>query len=506
MTVVAILSLLCALVIALQLRLGKRRIRSLERQLGDARSRLADAEAFGKENAQAKSAITDDYDSLKMKYERIRRIAYTDAGTDLPNRQKLTESFEDAKSKCAEDEEIGLAMFAFRGDSDGGLSLLGRNNTEMKQEILQRLRGALNGEDDEIAVISDDAFAVLTRRIQHRTDYESKIDKLFKLLALPMMNNGVEIEPNVYGAVTVAPTDGASMQLLDMNLGLAMAEAVKMASEHGESWYCFYSKELAQATIDKMSFQASVTDAVRAGAVEYPLIPRKHLADGAAEQLAVSPMLKTADGVVGGEQLFECLDNSGLAMVVFEAMLNRAGECLRRYAEMGIHDVRIAIPVSERVFGNREFIKTTFDALQLLDPELRRFTFELPEQAVTRNLGRAMTKMQKLSAFGIHFTLETNGIPVIPVKELTELPISYWIVKGISVPEDEDSEEDHILSVIVQTAHLFGAKLIVTGVNTREQEEIAEELGLDIAQGTLYGEAMGAELVGHMIMATRSES
>ncbi len=504
-TVIAILSLTCALVFVFLMRVAQRRKKSLERQLSEAKSRLSKAEAFVQDSTRTRQTLSDNYDSLKKKYDRVFRLAYSDAGTDLPNRQKLAESFEDAKQQRMDGEEIGLAMFAFRGESEAGPSLLGRNNTEMKQEILQRLRNAKN-DDDEIAILSDDAFAMLTRKIIHRADYESKIDKLFKMLALPMMNNGVETEPFVYGAVTIAPDDGDTMQLLDMNLGLAIAEAVKRSAEHGESWYCFYSADMAQETIDRMNFQAAVTDAVRAGSVEYPLIPRKMLAAGAAEQLAISPMLKTPDGVTGGAQLFAYLDNSGLAMVVYEAMLQRACECLHRFAEMGINDVRIAIPVSERVFGNREFIKTAYDALQTLDADLRRVVFELPEQAVIRNLRRAAGKMQKLSAFGVRFTLETDGIPAIPAKELVQLPISYWKLRNCDVPAPDDEDGTRTLSIVAQTAHLFGVKLIGTGVNSREQEASSEACGLDIAQGMLYGEAMGAELIGHMIMATRNES
>ena len=503
-TLAAIAALTAAFIFLMQKRMAQQRAASLAKQLNDAKAQLAKAESFGKENASARNSLLDDYDALKKKFERAKRLAFTDPGTDLPNRAKLAESFETAKRKCGEGEEIGLAMFAFRGEGDTGPSLLGRNNAEMKQEILQRLRSAVNEDDDEIAVLNDDAFAVLTRRILRRADYESKIDKLFKLLALPVMNNGVEIAPVVYGAVTIAPEDGDTMQVLDMNLGLAMAEAVKESAEEGDNWYCFYSKRLAQETIDRMSFQTAVTDAVRNGAVEYPLIPRKSLAEEKIEQLEISPMLKTAGGVTGGEQLFACLDQSGLTMVVYEAMLQRAGECLRRFAEMGIEDVNVAIPVSERVFSNREFIKTTYDVMQTLDSGLRRVVFEISEHTVNRNLARAKTIFQKLSVFGIRFALDTAGIPAIPAAELTELPVAYWKMQNSNVPETGDAAGKHTLSVVAQTAHLFGVKLIGTGVNSREQEILAAECGLDIAQGTLYGEAMGAELVGHMITALRT--
>ena len=175
LTIIAIAALIVAFIFVMEKRIAQQKVNVLSKQLAEVKAKLADEEAFSRENVAARDNLADNYDALKRKYERARRLAFTDPGT----------------------------------------SLLGRNNAEMKQEILQRLRSAVNEDDDEIAVLNDDAFAVLTRRILRRADYESKIDKLFKLLRLPMMNNGVDIAPVVYGAVTVAPEDGDTMQLLE---------------------------------------------------------------------------------------------------------------------------------------------------------------------------------------------------------------------------------------------------------------------------------------------------
>ena len=62
------------------------------------------------DSTRTRQTLSDNYDSLKKKYDRVFRLAYSDAGTDLPNRQKLAESFEDAKQQRMDGEEIGTLV------------------------------------------------------------------------------------------------------------------------------------------------------------------------------------------------------------------------------------------------------------------------------------------------------------------------------------------------------------------------------------------------------------
>ena len=499
----AIGSMVCAAVFAVRSRMWQRALRSMERQFTELKTKLGRAEQLGKSTEQTKDALTEDYEQLRKMYQKVLKIAYTDANTDLPNRQKLVEEFDSAKEQLNEGEEIGLAVYSVYSDTESVTGPFGRSDTEMKQEILQRLRSSISEEDDLAAALGEDSFALLTKRIQHRRDYEGKLDKLFKMLTLPMMSGGVEVTPVVYGAVAVAPGDGDTMQLLEMNLGLAMSAAKRRGLENGESAYCFYSPNLAKEAMNRMSFQASVTEAVRAGRLEYPLTPRMNLAEGTAEQLVISPVLQTPDGPVGGRTLLELVDGTGLTMVVYEAMLNLAADCLHRFAELGLTGIRVAVPVTERMFGNREFVKEAYDCLATLDADTRNVLFELPESVLTKNAKKADDRIRKLCNFGVHFTLETAGFPNVPVGSAAQLPIDYW--RPVGAPEDFGGEDgsDGLLKALADAAHAYGAGLILTGVNDKAQEDTARRTGVDVVQGSLYGEAMSTELAVKLLTALR---
>jgi len=443
--------------------------------------------------------LSDSCEELRAGLERMSKLAYYDANTDLPNRQRLAETFEEAKRAMREGEEIGLAMFEFRDEDGSPTTLLGRNNAEMRQEIVQRLRSSMNEDDDMLVCLSEDTFAVLTQRIAHRGDYRGKIDKLFKLLLLPVMNSGTEVTPLVFGAVVMAPENGDTMQLLDMNLGIALEEA--MAENH--SGYRFYTGDMAERAMDRMARQAVVTEAVRDGRVEYAVTPRVTLAGKRIRQLAITPTLASDGGVLGGRELLAGIDESGLAMVVYEAMLRCACDDLRRFSELGIADVRCVIPVTDRMFGNREFIKTTYDVLQHLDLDMRRVLFEVPEKAVARYTGEAAERMCKLADFGVRFILETRGIPCVHPAELKRMPIDAWVIRDAVPPEAETAEIRELLSAIAKTAHAFGAEAVLPDVATKEDAALAAECGYDVAQGTLYGDSLSGELAGQLLTAMK---
>ncbi len=495
--ILAIAALIAMAVFAERWRIARQALSRKDRELSDATASLKKTEALYRETAQMRDRLADSSDELRNRFEKVSKLAYYDSNTDLPNRQQLAESFAEAMAKRSEGEEVGLAMFEFRDEDAREVTLMGRNNAEMRQEIVQRFRSSMNEEDDTLACVSEDAFAVLTRRIAHRRDYAGKIDKLFKLLSLPVMNNGAEMMPRVFGAIVIAPEGGDSMQLLDMNLGIAMEEAMS-ASVSG---YRFYNPEMAAVAMNKMAQQAMVTESVRAGLIEYPVTPRVRLANNRAEQLVITPMLTTAEGRMVGRELMQRIDDSGLAMVVYREMLHRACEDLQRYSEMGVANVRCVIPVTDRVFANREFIKTTYDVLQTIQLDMRRVIFEVSEKAVAKNLAESTERMRKLSNFGVRFVLETGGLPLIPTGELQRMPFDAWLLTSW-IPEDYSEEEAReLLSVVTQTAHRMEADVILTDIAAQETADLAAACGVDCVQGGLYGDAMSGELAGRLLTA-----
>ncbi|MBR5712079.1 MAG: EAL domain-containing protein [Lachnospiraceae bacterium] len=467
--------------------------------LAETEGKLRRAEDFGRDAAQERDRLREQTAELSAKCDRVSRMAYYDANTDLPNRQKLADEFREAMKLHREGEDIGFVIFEFHSREASAVSLLGRNNAEMRQEILQRLKNALNTEDDLLVSLSEDAFAVLTRRIAHRKDYEGKIDKLFKLLTLPVMSNGAEVLPIVYGAVVLAPEHGDTMQLLDMNLGLALREA----QESPESRYCFYTEALASETMERMARRAMVADAVRAGRVEYPVTPRVEAASGRIIQLVITPALTTAEGVLSGRELLRQISDSGYAAVVYDAMVRRVLNGLRHCAEEGTEGITFVIPVTERMFADSELTKTTYDILQDLSYDARNVILEIPDQVLQRNPEEAAERMRRLANFGIRFAVVTDGLPECAASILTRLPVDLWVLSDAVGADAAGTEPGNAIAVLVQAAHAVGVGLAISGVGSEKAERAAVACGADVLQGSRYGDAMSDALAARLLSAMR---
>ncbi len=468
-----------------------------ETDLDKAEVRANQAEDLYRNCNRTREMTEQELETLKQQYGKVSKLAYTDMNSDLPNSRMLTEAFDKAiRTVGPSTGAIGVAMFEFRNPNESGVGFFSRSHAELKQEMIQRLKSAQNEADDLLVSMTDNAFALMTEHVSMRKDYEGKIDKLFKMLTLPLMSNGVEILPVVYGAVTIAPTDGNSMQLVMMNLGLAMDEAMTQK----DSTYCFYKPDMAKKVMDEMERQGAVTEAIRNDKLEYLLTPQVNLASGRSDIFALTPMLGNGVNIVGSE-LLKMLDNSGMSIVVYENMLRKVCEYLQQYTEQGYTDICITVPVTDRMFQNREFIKTTYDVLQNLEIDMQRVRFELTACAITKNPKEAADKMRKMTNFGVRFVLKTEGIPEVPAWLLMNMPIAAWKLTKVRQDGLDSDEFSRLLSVYVNTAHSFRADIICSGVDDPIQEELLRGCGMDYAEGRLYGGAMTEELIGGYLAA-----
>ena len=76
-------------------------------------SRLKKADFLYRESVQARENLSQIHEELKERYERVNRLAYTDALTELPNRQQFTEILEGVMLTLRSGENVALSYFEF---------------------------------------------------------------------------------------------------------------------------------------------------------------------------------------------------------------------------------------------------------------------------------------------------------------------------------------------------------------------------------------------------------
>ena len=159
----SIIGLICILVLGIIIYQYKKQIKSQTNERKKLQIQIQETEQQKKQLEVVKENSEKKYQALKETIEQLEKAAYMDYLTELPNRKALVEMLENVIQTLRKDEIVVLMVLE--------LNDLKVNNITGKMygdqlliDVAYRLRDAL-GEDDFLARIGENQFAVLTQNI-----------------------------------------------------------------------------------------------------------------------------------------------------------------------------------------------------------------------------------------------------------------------------------------------------------------------------------------------------
>lgn len=122
------------------------------------------------------------------------------------------------------------------------------------------------------------------------------------------------------------------------------------------------------------------------------------------------------------------------------------------------------------------------------DIALSGICFEITETAAINNLAQAAAFIQQLQALGCAFALDDFGAGMSSFTYLKHLPAAYLKIDGSFVRDMlEDPVNAVMVEVIQRIGHAMGKKTIAEFVTCDAMRARLQEMGVDLAQGALFG-------------------
>jgi diguanylate cyclase (GGDEF)-like protein len=149
----------------------------------------------------------------------------------------------------------------------------------------------------------------------------------------------------------------------------------------------------------------------------------------------------------------------------------------------------LAINLSGQSFADQTLADFIEDSFKAADVKPCRVTFEITETAMIANLSAARTMMHQLRGAGFHFALDDFGAGFSSFSYLRDLIPNYLKIDGSFI---QDAENDHSKWIFVEMmndiAHRLKIKSIAEFVELEATLGKLREIGVDFAQGFLFGE------------------
>ena len=152
---------------------------------------------------------------------------------------------------------------------------------------------------------------------------------------------------------------------------------------------------------------------------------------------------------------------------------------------------RLAVNVSPRQFGNRDFFIGVVQTLERHKLDASSLELEITEEVLVDNVNNVSTVLEKLRDIGVHIAVDDFGSGKTSLRYLNQFPLNTIKIDQSFVSDIGVNEKaTEITHTIVTLGRKLGIKVIAEGVEDDSQLELLRQWKCDQIQGFIYSRPM----------------
>jgi diguanylate cyclase (GGDEF)-like protein len=435
-----------------------------------------------------------DISERKRTEEQIRRLAYCDSLTGIPNRQAFLETLERElhRSKVGNKKFAVLFMDldAFKRIND----TLGHNvGDHLLKLVSERLRETTRPSDlvsrgdqtTNLARLGGDEFTILIpdlERVEHALNVAHRVKEAMRR---PFLIEGNEIFVTASIGISLFPEDGDDCNSLLKYADTAMYHAKNCGKNNAK----LYSSSLTMQIMSHVKLEVGLRKALRND--ELYLLYQPQIDARSADIVGVEALIRWRNperGVISPTEFIPLAEETGLIVPIGEWVLRTACAQAREWQHQTRRAVRIAVNLSAKQFKDENLSQIVMSALQDTGLDPRLLELELTEGTLMDDAKATLATLEQLRRIGIYLSIDDFGTGYSSMNYLKRFDVrALKIDRSFICGLPQDSENAAITRAIIAMAH--GLKMIVVaeGVETKEQLLLLQQYGCDLVQGFHLG-------------------
>lgn len=453
---------------------------------------------FSSKGSPAGVTITcNDVTDLREQERTIRKIAYFDGLTGLPNRASVISKLDQAIYYSEQRELRSAIVFIdidnFKNYNDTFGHFFG---DEILIEASRRFSGSLR-KYDVVGRLGGDEFIIIIRDIRQKNEAVEVIHRLEHSLEEPMRIKERLLYLSISSGIAFYPDDGKTVEDLLRNADTAMYRA----KELGRNNYQFYDKSMKDQVVHRMELEKRLREAMAKSELALYFQPQYFLDSRNLRGNEVLLRWINDDvGMISTADFIPVAEETGLIHSIGEWILVEACKQNVQWIENFERDMIVSVNISPIQLKQKNFAEMVLRALEIsgMRPEL--LELEITENILIESKAYVLNLLQSLRDMGIKIALDDFGTGYSSLNYLKELEFdTLKIDKSFIDHIEEDGKESSILNTIIELVQQLGLELIAEGVETYEQMHYLEKRGCDIVQGYLFGKPLSSKGLERML-------
>ncbi|WP_018995363.1 EAL domain-containing protein [Thioalkalivibrio sp. ALJ2] len=431
-----------------------------------------------------------DISDRKEAEEEIRRLAFFDGLTGLPNRTLLHDRLGQALANTARSRHHGAVLFIDLDNFKDINDTLGHAvGDDLLRQVARRMEDSVR-EADTLARLGGDEFVVILNDLhpdpaRAATEAEAVGRKLINLLREPfeLAGQNRHVTPSIGATLFSGHSLGVEEVLKQADL------AMYRAKNAGRNTVRFYDPGLHRAVEARFELENELRHALDEDRFTIVYQPQVE-ADGrviGAELLLRWPHPQR--GAISPGEFIPIAEQTGLIVPIGRKVLRTACAQLAAWQHIAaFRELTLSVNISARQFRNKHFVQQLREILQETGAPGNRLKLELTESMLLEEIDTVVVHIDELRTLGVEFALDDFGTGYSSLAYLKQLPLAQLKIDQSFVRDVLDDPNDAaIAQMVVNLAHTLDLDVIAEGVETAEQRAFLFGLGCRHFQGFLYG-------------------
>jgi diguanylate cyclase (GGDEF)-like protein/PAS domain S-box-containing protein len=432
------------------------------------------------------AGFISDITSRKKQEAQLRKDAFHDALTTLPNRalfmDRLNRAWDTMKRNPA--TLFGILFLDLDGFKAINDTLGHAVGDELLIEVSRRLMDTVRTEDT-VARFGGDEFAILIEDLHEAPDSYRVASRI-----LQSLSQNFELGPHVVksaSSIGIALSGGKYTKPEQI---LADADtAMYLAKRSGKGTYRIFDESMDALAKSKLAQEKRLKEAFgQEGAFFYEFLPivDSHSPNAPVGLEALLRWKQDDGSVVLAEDFIQLAEDAGLLTPLAKKLVPEVLDCWGRWGltQRGLH---CTLNLSVRQFQHPSLLNWISETLEKtkFPPHLLRF--DIPEAALARDRDGGRATIDQLAKLGCRVGLDGFGLGTSSIDTLCHCGFSYFKSSSQILLNPSEAEPRSMIESLMLLSKAFGLEFVMVGVQEAKYAELA--LKGSFAQGLHFGNA-----------------